>query len=90
MEFAGYIKKIAGWLFENRTATPIPSLSEMIDQARKDWLYAQQFYNDVTDNDLIEYAVYLIKTTERKYIYLLKQAGRTGTKRKVYNDCLEK
>ncbi|MEN6414893.1 MAG: DUF2508 family protein [Veillonellales bacterium] len=91
MKFVRSIEKIAGWLFgSNRPVTPIPSLSEMIDQARQDWLYAQQFYNDVTDNDLIEYAAYLIKTTERKYMYLVKQARRTGAIRKIYSNCLGK
>lgn len=52
----------------------IPTLPEMIEAARQDWLYAQQVYNDVSDEDLIDHAAYLIQAAEKKYVYLLKQA----------------
>lgn len=62
----------------------IPTIPEVVEQARKDWVYAQKLCNDVTDEDLIEYAIYLMKSNEKKYIYLLKQARRAGVANRQY------
>ncbi|SMC86622.1 DUF2508 family protein [Sporomusa malonica] len=55
-------------------------LAEVVDQARRDWLYAQNYYNTVTDPDLIDYAVFLTKAYERRYIYLLRKARQEGAR----------
>lgn len=54
------------------------SLAEIIDQARVDWLAAQNYYKTVTDPDLIDYSIFLIKAYERRYMYLLKKARQEG------------
>lgn len=57
---------------------PNNNLPEIVDNARREWLAAHYFYKTVTDPDLIDYAIYLIKAYERRYIYLLKKARREG------------
>ena len=60
---------------------PVPKyqpLPEQIEQARQEWLNAQNYYNNVADVDLIDYAAYMIKAAEKKYTYLLKRARREG------------
>lgn len=56
------------------------NLAGVVDQARRDWLYAQQYYKTVTDPDLVDYAAFLIKAYERRYVYLLKKARREGVR----------
>jgi len=56
----------------------LPSLAIVVEEARQEWLNAQHYYNTVSDQDLIDHAVYLMQATERKYMYLLKQARLAG------------
>ena len=51
---------------------------ESIIRARNDWMAAQNFFENVTDPDLIDYAIYDIEAAKRKYMYLLKQAKLNG------------
>lgn len=43
------------------------------EQARQDWLYAHQFYENLTDSELIDYAIYMILAAERRYMYTLNK-----------------
>lgn len=71
-------RKLLGLEDSGQTAKGAASLAGVVDQARRDWLYAQTYYKTVTDPDLVDYAAFLIKAYERKYIYLLKKARREG------------
>ena len=53
-------------------------LVRMVQDAKEDWIYAKRYFNMVDDVDLIDYAVYRIAATERKYMYLLKDAKQEG------------
>jgi len=63
---------------ENVSPKPLPSLAVVVEEARREWLNAQYYYNTVSDQDLIDHAVYLMQAAEKKYIYLLKQARNAG------------
>jgi hypothetical protein len=74
-----WVKWTGGWIFQdNAEYKPMPALVDLVEQAKQEWLYAKSYYNQVTDQDLIEYAVYLIKAYEKRYIYLLKMARQEG------------
>jgi len=65
--------------FNQRIETkPLPSLPVVVEEARREWINAQYYYNTVSDSDLIDHAVYLMQAAEKKYMYLLKQARRAG------------
>jgi hypothetical protein len=49
-------------------------LRESIDQAKRDWLCARAFFEQVTDPELVDYAIYHVKAAERRYMYLLGRA----------------
>ena len=68
------------WDTEQSGGKSLPGLAEVVDQARRDWLYAQKYYHSVTDPDLIDYAIYLSKACERRYMYLLRQARQEGVR----------
>lgn len=73
-------QKFFASMFENEPppAAPIPELPEVVEQARREWLYAQNYYNSVSDTDLVDYASYLIQAAEKKYMYLMKKARSEG------------
>ncbi len=48
----------------------------VINEAKKEWEDAKQFYNNVDDPDLIDYAIYAIQAAEKKYTYLYKKAKK--------------
>lgn len=51
---------------------------QTIEEARLDWLRAKSYFENVLDPDLVDYAIYSMEATERKYMYLLKQAKSLG------------
>lgn len=62
-----------------------PSLLEQVEEARLEWLNAQDYYNNVSDTDLVDYAAYRIQAAEKKYTYLLKRARHEGIKSSPLN-----
>lgn len=63
----------------------LPSLPNVVEQARQEYLNAQYYYNTVTDKDLVDHAVFLMQAAEKKYMYLLKQARQQGVTYSIYN-----
>lgn len=63
---------------ENLQSKTMPALSTVVEEARLEWLNAENYYNTVTDQDLVDHAVYLMQAAEKKYMYLLKQARQEG------------
>lgn len=56
-----------------RTISPKdPDFDQVVDDARKAWLQARHHFDNVTDPDLIDHAIYDIVAAERKYMYLLR------------------
>ncbi|NLN18913.1 MAG: YaaL family protein [Firmicutes bacterium] len=57
---------------------PELDLQEAVERARIDWLQARSYFDNVTDPDLIDHAIFCVKAAERKYVYLLKKAQSEG------------
>ncbi|HZK35256.1 MAG TPA: YaaL family protein [Bacillota bacterium] len=53
-------------------------LLNYVNQAKEDWHAAQNYFQNVCDPELVDYAIYKIEETKRKYMYLLKQAKEEG------------
>jgi len=51
-----------------------------VEAARADWVAARQYFETVTDPDLIDFAVYNMEAAQRRYAYLLKQARTEGVR----------
>lgn len=62
---------------EHKTIT-LPSLLEQLNQSRRDFLWAQSYYNSVTDKLLLDYATYEMLASQSKYRYLLKMIRSEG------------
>ncbi|MDD4600709.1 hypothetical protein SDC9_15153 [bioreactor metagenome] len=80
------VRNLVDNLLENKPpeSTPLPKLPDVVEQARQEWFAAQSYYNTVTDHDLVDHAVYLMQATEKKYMYLLKQARQSGVNYSPY------
>ncbi|SHK27968.1 Protein of unknown function [Anaerobranca californiensis DSM 14826] len=49
------------------------SIMELVEEAKREWLAAKEYFENVSDPDLIDYAIHSIKATEKRYNYLLKK-----------------
>ena len=53
-------------------------LIDEVEQAHEEWLGACSYFENVTDPDLIDHAIYSMEAAERKYMYILKKARVQG------------
>lgn len=58
----------------------IPGFLEAVEAARREWLSARAYFDNVTDADLVDHAIFTIEAAEKKYMYLLKQAREFGSR----------
>lgn len=49
-----------------------------VHAARQEWYAAQSYFENVSDPELVDYAIYKIEAAKRKYMYLLKEARKEG------------
>ena len=52
---------------------PQPSLPELLERARQEWITARAYFDNVSDPALVDHAIYLVQAAERRYSYLLHQ-----------------
>lgn len=45
-----------------------------IHSARQEWVMAQAYFDSVSDPELVDHAIFVMETAQRKYCYLLQQA----------------
>jgi hypothetical protein len=51
-----------------------------VQQAMEEWCQAEKCFEYVSDPDLVDYAIYRIQASKKKYDYLLKKAKEMGIK----------
>ncbi|MFW5981496.1 MAG: DUF2508 family protein [bacterium] len=49
------------------------SLKDYLNLAKKDWQEALEYFDHVTEPELVDHASFLLRAAESKYIYLLKK-----------------
>ncbi|GAB6099702.1 hypothetical protein JCM16358_15810 [Halanaerocella petrolearia] len=57
----------------NFSARVDKDLEEEIIEAREEFNNAKKYFDSVSDPDLIDHAIYLLKAAESKHTYLLKK-----------------
>lgn len=75
---------LAWWQFwkNHNTIVQQQQLSEKLQlyqdicRARRDWEIAYEMFQEAVGEDQIDYAIYVLEATEKKYEMLLKQAKR--------------
>lgn len=53
-------------------------LIKMIKEAHKEWENSETYFNNATDPDLIDYAIFKVEANRTKFRYLIKQAKEKG------------
>jgi len=72
-------QRFTSWLLADPDAAEIDNhtaqmdLRQQVENAKNEWLAARFYFNNLTDPELIDYAIYTLEAAERKYMYLLKQ-----------------
>ena len=46
----------------------------LIEKAKQDWLAALALFNNVSEKELIDHAIFNLNAAERRYVFLLKEA----------------
>jgi len=68
-----YLKNIADSIKVQEAEDTMHSIYNNIENAKKNWEDAKNIFENVTNPDLIDYAIYNVDATEKRYTYLLKQ-----------------
>jgi len=55
-----------------------PDMLTLIEQAKREWHSSANYFNNVSDPELVDHAIMVRQAAEQKYMYLLKQAKRQG------------
>ncbi len=79
----GLIKFISGWfsnLIIKENNKYQATLAEQVAQARLEWQNALLIFNEISEPELIDYAIYNLKAREEYYLYLTKLAQKKGIK----------
>lgn len=63
-------------------------LFEMVEDARREWQAALDYFNFVVDPDLVDHAIHAMDAAERKYTFLLKKARQENYRLPVTLDSL--
>ncbi|WP_312700674.1 DUF2508 family protein [Sedimentibacter sp.] len=50
-----------------------------LENARKEWEEAKNIFENVSEPDLVDYAIYNIEAAEKKYVYLLRKIKSEST-----------
>lgn len=53
-------------------------LLDMIKEAHREWKNSESYFNNATDPDLIDYAIYKVEANRTKFRYLIKLAKEKG------------
>ena len=52
----------------------VDNVDKAVEKARAEWQAARLYFENVTDPELIDHAIFSLEAAERKYMYLLRQA----------------
>ena len=63
---------------EDGGQTKPPTDEEIINQAHSDLLQAQHLFTLVTDQEMIDYAIYLLNASEIRYDYLIRSLKKSS------------
>ncbi|MGE5405854.1 MAG: DUF2508 family protein [Candidatus Saccharibacteria bacterium] len=80
MSFVDCLKKLLRDLFYSEEENPAMgewSEDRIVEEAKKEWQTAMKIFEETTDPELIEYAVYNLQAAEKKFQYHINRV-RSG------------
>lgn len=76
-----FFLELSGHFFPSEEQ-PVPYRTKdyftLVEQARQDWRSARERFDQISDPDLIDHAIFDLEAAERRYVYLLKKAREEG------------
>ncbi len=78
------INNIYEKLIYGEVKTDEEQLIDSIRMAHEDWKNAEKYFQNVTDPDLIDHAIYRIEAARTRYNYLLKLAREMGLHNELF------
>ncbi len=79
-KLAGKISEIFGNTIEDQGSKDDQELVRCVQMAMDEWCQAEKFFESVSEPELVDYAIYRIEASKKRYMYLLKQAKEKGIK----------
>lgn len=79
----GLIKFISSWfsnIIVKESNKYKATLVEQVGQARLEWQNALIFFNEISEQELMDYAIYNLRAREEYYLYLTRLAQKKGIK----------
>jgi len=73
-----YWQRFCRFLAEKRPTERMFTILDSVDEARRSWQAALREFN-FAEKDFVDYSSYKIIASQKRYIYLLKQAQDSGT-----------
>lgn len=67
------LKRIFDSFKNQKVANDKNDLYINLENAKKEWEEAKNIFENVSEPDLVDYAIYNVEAAERKYVYLLRQ-----------------
>lgn len=69
-----FFKNIVSSIEKSPKDTEQNNIYESVKIAKKEWHTAQNIFNNVSDPELVDFAIYNMEAAEKKYVYLMKRA----------------
>ncbi len=69
-----FFKNVISYIEKNPKDEEENSIYESVKIAKKEWQTAQNIFNNVSDPELVDFAIYNMEAAEKKYVYLMKRA----------------
>lgn len=78
----GFIQKINSFVREltrsdDEIRPPIKTMEDLVTEARDEWLAATEYFQEVSEPELVDYAIRNLDAAEKRYNYLLRQVRET-------------
>ncbi|MEL7563994.1 MAG: DUF2508 family protein [Dehalobacterium sp.] len=82
LSFVNFLRNyfISSIFIQKRQLNPSQEYVFLVDEARRDWRWANSLIHEAKELNLIDQAIYWQSAAERKYVHLLKQAAQEGIK----------
>ncbi|WP_350343696.1 DUF2508 family protein [Proteinivorax tanatarense] len=89
MKIKVLLKKTKDYFLDDGNQVDVPkskSALQLTEEAKREWQCAKEYFNSVTDPDLVDYAIHSIAAAEKRYQYLLKQAKEKQNNKYILNN----
>jgi len=63
-------------LFTTQQISEYDQFYDTIESAKRQWIDAQIYFDNVSDPELVDYAIHMMEASETKYMYLLNKAKK--------------